>query len=176
VVDSLTKVEQQMRVLAAAVWLFASRRSATLALCWIGVAALGRARCWRQEVWPLAQLPDVVAVEQSLDRGRKKRVPDLVTRVRRELQGPLRIADQLVGQRLRYGHAARNLGVECREDDGEMAGRSLGSRCCHGGVSTERAPPFLTRLWLSEIPVDPARGYAAVGSKYFPGRDAPWEV
>jgi len=63
-----------------------------------------------QEVWLFAQLPDVVAVEQSLDRCRKKRVPDLVTRVRRELQRPLRIADQLVGQRLRYGHAARNRG------------------------------------------------------------------
>jgi hypothetical protein len=31
-------------------------------------------------------------------------------------------------------------------------------------------------FWLSEMPPDPARGYAAVGSKYFPGRDAPWEV
>jgi hypothetical protein len=157
-------------------WLFASRPSATFALCWIGVAADGRARCWGQEVWLFAQLPDVVAVEQSLDRCRKKRVPDLVTRVRRELQCPLRIADQLVGQRLRYGHAARNRGVECREDDREGAGRSLGSKCRHGGLSTERVLASLRRFWLSEMPPDPARGYAAVGSKYFPGRDAPWEV
>jgi len=91
--------------------------------------------------------------EQSLDRCRKKRVPDLVTRVRRELQCPLRIADQLVGQRLRYGHAARNRGVECREDDREGAGRSLGSKCCHGGLSTERVLPSLRRFWLSEMPL-----------------------
>jgi hypothetical protein len=62
--------------------------------------------------------------------------------VRRELQCPLRIADQLVGQRLRYGHAARTSGVECRKDDGEGAGRSLGRKCDHKRLSTSWEIPL----------------------------------
>jgi hypothetical protein len=59
------------------------------------------------------------------DRCRKKRVDDLVTRVRRELQRPLRIADQLVGQRLRYGHAARNRGSSVAKMMGKERGDLL---------------------------------------------------
>ena len=55
-------------------------------------------------------------------------------------------------------------------------GNSLRRKCDHRRFPRAWANRLRRVCWPSGTPPDPARGYAAVGSKYFPGRDAPWEV